>query len=121
VAIINLGKIVAQGSPTKLKAGIGNESINLAFENARVAAEAKAHLGSLSESIQIDRDILRLYVEGAAEKIPQVLKRLDAAQIEPISLTLTQPTLDDVFLQVTGQRLEKEQNVETQGSFVKSN
>jgi hypothetical protein len=42
----------------------------------------------------------------ASEMIPAVLNRLQQANLVPISLTLTQPTLDDVFLQVTGQRLE---------------
>jgi ABC-2 type transport system ATP-binding protein len=47
-------------------------------------------------------------MENAAEAIPAVVSRLREADINPISLTLTQPTLDDVFLQVTGQRLRDE-------------
>jgi ABC-2 type transport system ATP-binding protein len=119
VAIINQGKIVAEGTPAELKAGIGNESINLAFGNTQMAGVAKAHLNSISKSMQIDREVLRLYVEGAAGKIPQVLKQLSAAQIEPISLTITQPSLDDVFLRVTGQRLEEEQRRDPQSLLVK--
>jgi ABC-2 type transport system ATP-binding protein len=119
VAIINHGKIVAEGSPAELKAGIGNESINLRFENTRAAGDAKVYLDSLSAPIQADRDVLRMYVEGAAEKIPQVLKDLGAAQIEPVSLTITQPSLDDVFLQVTGQRLEEGKTKGTQSPLVK--
>ena len=49
--------------------------------------------------------MLRLYMENAAEAIPAVINRLRESSINPMSLTLTQPTLDDVFLQVTGQRL----------------
>jgi ABC-2 type transport system ATP-binding protein len=120
VAIINQGKIVAEGTPAELKAGIGNESINLAFENTQMAGSAKTHLGNISESMQIDRDVLRLYVEGAAEKTPQVLKQLSAAQIEPISLTITQPSLDDVFLRVTGQRLEEEKRVDPESLLAKN-
>ena len=44
----------------------------------------------------------------AAESLPAVVRRLQAASVEPVSLTLTQPTLDDVFLAVTGQRFETE-------------
>jgi hypothetical protein len=44
----------------------------------------------------------------AAESIPAVLNRLQGSNLTPLSLTLTQPTLDDVFLQVTGQRLESQ-------------
>jgi ABC-2 type transport system ATP-binding protein len=57
---------------------------------------------------QLDRDVLRLYMENAAQAIPAVMNRLQQADLAPLSLTLTQPTLDDVFLQVTGQRLRDE-------------
>ena len=56
--------------------------------------------------MQIDRETVRLYMDRAAEKVPAVVNRLQQANIELVSLTLTQPTLDDVFLQVTGQRLQ---------------
>jgi ABC-2 type transport system ATP-binding protein len=49
--------------------------------------------------------MLRLYLSQAASAIPTVINRLQNAGLAPVSLTLTQPTLDDVFLQVTGQRL----------------
>lgn len=58
--------------------------------------------------MQSDRDIVRLYLPQAAVAIPAVVNRLQQANLNPISLTLTQPTLDDVFLQVTGQRLRDE-------------
>lgn len=105
VAIIDKGRIAVQGSPARLKAGVGNESINLAFEDRAVAESALAHLNGFAQRAQIDRDVLRLYMENAAEAIPAVINRLRESSINPMSLTLTQPTLDDVFLQVTGQRL----------------
>ena len=60
-------------------------------------------------------DVVRLYVSQAAEAIPTVLNRLRQAETPSISLTLTQPTLDDVFLQVTGRRLEMHHIPTTQG------
>lgn len=106
VAIINEGGIAKQGSPARLKAEIGSESINLAFEDRQEAEVARQQLSGMGESIQSDRDIVRLYVRRAAEAIPAVIYRLEQAEIRPISITLTQPSLDDVFLQVTGQRLQ---------------
>jgi ABC-2 type transport system ATP-binding protein len=53
----------------------------------------------------LDRDTVRLYLSKAAGSIPIVINQLQQVGLSPISLTLTQPTLDDVFLQVTGQRL----------------
>ena len=105
VAIIVGGKIVAEGSPAKLKAAMGEESINLAFENPEQAKKGQTTLAPMGDRIQLDRDTVRLYLSKAAGAIPAVINQLQNAGLAPVSLTLTQPSLDDVFLQVTGQRL----------------
>ncbi len=105
VAIIDKGQIAVQGSPTALKQEVGNESINLVFEDASTVERAQTVLGDVAANSQVDRDVLRLYTSNAAEKIAGVVTQLRESDITPISLTLTQPTLDDVFLQVTGERL----------------
>lgn len=106
VAIIDKGKIVAEGSPAKLKAAIGSESINLAFDDQETAGRAIQALTGITDQVQADRDTVRLYVEKAAQVVAGVIERLQRANLEPIAVTITQPTLDDVFLQVTGQRLQ---------------
>jgi ABC-2 type transport system ATP-binding protein len=106
IAIIDNGTIAKEGSPAQLKAAVGQESINLAFDSRDMADQARAQLSDMAENIQTDRDMVRLYMSQAAQTIPAVITRLQAANLNPISLTLTQPTLDDVFLQVTGQRLD---------------
>ena len=111
IAIIVNGKIAAEGSPARLKASLGRESINLAFDSHEMAVNASRLLMKLEGRNQIDRDVLRVYLSNAAQAIPSVINRLQQANLNPISLTLTQPTLDDVFLQVTGQRMPvNEQN-----------
>jgi ABC-2 type transport system ATP-binding protein len=105
VAIIVAGKIVAEGSPAALKAGMGEESINLAFGTPQLAEKGRSILAPLGERIQLDRDTVRLYLSKAAGSIPTVISQLQNEGLSPISLTLTQPSLDDVFLQVTGERL----------------
>jgi len=110
VAIIDRGKIATEGSPARLKAALGNESINLLFDTRQAAEQAMAELNGMGNRLQLDRDVVRLYTEQAAQAIPAVINRLQQAAVDPVSLTLTQPTLDDVFLQVTGQRLRAEEN-----------
>ncbi len=105
IAIIDQGKLQIQGSPAKLKASVGTESINVSFENRFQAERALAEVGSGFPGSRLDRDTLRMYMNGAAQAIPQVLNDLQQASLNPISLTLTQPTLDDVFLKVTGQSI----------------
>jgi ABC-2 type transport system ATP-binding protein len=106
VAIIDGGKIAIEGTPAKLKANLGGEAINLLFDTPQTAQQALAELTGMGDRLQLDRDSVRLYIEQAAQAIPAVVNRLQQAAIEPVSLTLTQPTLDDVFLRVTGERLE---------------
>jgi ABC-2 type transport system ATP-binding protein len=113
VAIIDNGRIATEGSPAKLKASLGGESINLLFDTRELAERAMSELSGMGDRLQLDRDVVRLYMNRASELIPAVLNRLQQAEISPISLTLTQPTLDDVFLQVTGQRLEAESRPQT--------
>jgi ABC-2 type transport system ATP-binding protein len=105
IAIIVNGKIAKEGTPAKLKASMGEESINLVFATPEMAEKGKTVVESMGDRTQLDRDTVRLYLGKAAESIPTVINQLQVAGIAPISLTLTQPTLDDVFLQVTGQRL----------------
>lgn len=107
IAIIDQGKIAVQGSPGKLKASVGTESINLLFDDKDTAEHAWQILGGLADRLQADRDVVRLYMSQAAEMVPVVMDQLKQANLKPASLTLTQPTLDDVFLQVTGQRLSE--------------
>lgn len=108
VAIIDAGRIAIEGSPAKLKSGLGGESLNLLFESRSSAEQALSELNGMGDRLQLDRDMVRLYMSRASESIPAVLNRLQASEITPLSLTLTQPTLDDVFLRVTGQRLESQ-------------
>lgn len=115
IAIIDQGKIQTIGSPSRLKADLGNESINVAFDSHEIAEKARLELSSISDQIQIDRDVVRVYLNHAAQAIPMVVNRLQGGDLNPISLTLTQPTLDDVFLQVTGQRFQRQKTSQVEG------
>ena len=116
VAIIVGGKIVTEGSPAKLKAAMGEESINLAFETPELAEQGRSTLAPMGTRIQLDRDMVRLYLSQAAGAIPTVINRLQNVGLAPVSLTLTQPTLDDVFLQATGQRLVASEAIKSKTS-----
>jgi ABC-2 type transport system ATP-binding protein len=106
IAIIDRGQIVAEGKPDELKAKIGTESINVTFRDEADVTQATQELRAMAERVQADRKVLRLYLSNAAAAVPMVVTRLSNAGINVVSLTLTQPTLDDVFLEVTGQRFD---------------
>lgn len=109
IAIINQGQIAAEGTPQKLKASLGTESINLAFDTPDQAEKAQSLVASMAVTSQIDRSVVRLYMPQAAQAVPGVMNVLQRAEMNPVSLTLTQPTLDDVFLKVTGNRFVVEE------------
>lgn len=106
IAIIKQGQIAVEGTPGELKAKLGTESINVTFREVEQAEKAAAALQGMATRIQTDRKMVRLYMTQAAAAVPAVVTQLQQASLEPISLTLTQPTLDDVFLQVTGERFD---------------
>lgn len=109
IAIMNKGKIAAEGQPAALKAGLGRESVNVTVRDNDIAEQAATLLGEMFDKVQVDRRTVRLYRQNAAQVVPAVVNRLTERGIETVSLTLTQPTLDDVFLQVTGQSIEEAQ------------
>jgi len=108
ISIIDDGKIVKSGSPAALKASLGKESLNLAFSERTTAERANLLLQPLAERTQVDRMTVRVYMEEVARAIPTIIEQLHDANLDPVSITLTQPTLDDVFLQVTGSTLNNE-------------
>lgn len=108
ISIIDHGKIVKSGSPAALKASLGAESLNLAFSERESAERANVILQSIADRAQVDRVTVRVYMNDVAHEIPSIIEQLSRADLDPVSLTLTQPTLDDVFLQVTGTALDSE-------------
>jgi ABC-2 type transport system ATP-binding protein len=108
IAIITQGKIAIEGKPDDLKAQMGGDAINLLFADGATVERALTTLTDMATRTQIDRETLRLYLANAAASVPAVINRLQEAGIPPLSLSLTQPTLDDVFLKVTGQRFSSD-------------
>lgn len=106
IAIIDQGKIVAAGTPSDLKSRLSSDAINVTFTDETMAQQAEHLLSPLAVRTQIDKAILHLYLNRAAEAVPQVVGKLQENSLSPLSLTLTQPSLDDVFLAVTGQRYD---------------
>lgn len=106
IAIIDKGEIVAEGTPQGLKESFGGESINVLFDDQDMAFRAQDLLVGVVDSVQLDGTTVRLYTAKAASSVPTVVTKLQEGGLSMASLTLTQPTLDDVFLQVTGQRYD---------------
>jgi ABC-2 type transport system ATP-binding protein len=107
LAIIDDGKIVAAGTPEELKAQMGHDVVSVSFENGDIA-EAEESLSGLPglERIIVEQHALALYVENGAGSIAEIVRRFERDQIRVASISVARPTLDDVFLQATGRRIE---------------
>jgi len=108
VGIIDEGRIVAEGTPESLKAGIGNPHVQLQLADGSVDAAERvcAQVGRLLPPT--DARTVLVEVENGAADIPRVVRALDEAGIGVESLELVRPTLDDVFVATTGHHLEGE-------------
>jgi ABC-2 type transport system ATP-binding protein len=107
LAIIDDGEIVAAGTPRQLKEEMGHDVLSLALEGADAAATEAALTGLPGlERVVVEPDALALYVADGAGQIAEVVRRLDRSGIRVGAISVARPSLDDVFLNATGRRLE---------------
>jgi ABC-2 type transport system ATP-binding protein len=115
VAIMDTGRIVAQGSPAALKAGIATDVVTIAIEGgadelARAATVVRGCEGV--EDVRTVEDTVVVYVREGGAAIAKLVLMLDEASLRAREVTLARPTLDDVFLRKTGHHLEADDRAE---------
>ena len=108
VGIINDGLIVGEGTPTELKRAVGSDVIQISVDDNDAAVAALEVLPGVDHVDRGPRSLLVSVKDGAATVSPMVIA-LDNAGVKVGELTLRTPTLDDVFLELTGDRIEVSQ------------
>jgi ABC-2 type transport system ATP-binding protein len=107
LGIITAGQIVAEGTPTTLKAEVGRPHLDLVLASGSDLARAREIVAGFGDSRPAtDGCDLSIALEHGAADIAPILRALDDADFAVAELELKQPTLDDVFLQKTGEHLE---------------
>jgi ABC-2 type transport system ATP-binding protein len=108
VAIMDAGRIVAQGSPAELKTSIGTDVVTVhvegGHEQARRAAELVRGFAGVEDVRTLDNTVVTYIREGSAAIAPIVLL-LNEASVSVGEVSLARPTLDDVFIRKTGHQL----------------
>ena len=104
IAIIDMGRIVALGSPDELKAGVGGDVITIATADNAAAAAEIGHRFNVTPAA--DNGTLRLEVSDGAAFVPRLVRELS---MPVTAVTLRRPSLDDVFLKLTGRAIREEQ------------
>jgi ABC-2 type transport system ATP-binding protein len=107
IAIIDHGKIVALGTPDELKRQVAGDVVVVGTDHAgdRVI-ELLGGQSFVREATTAD-GIVRLYVDRGETALPQIIRVLDGAGVALSSLSLSRPSLDDVFLRQTGRSLRE--------------
>lgn len=106
IAVIDRGKVIAEGTSSQLKAELGGDIIELTLEDASQQPKALEAVKAITKKATVDEDgvTLRLPVRDGSKSLLAVVRELDRVKIEPAALALHQPSLDDVFLTLTGEK-----------------
>src|SRR5919197_3677431 len=111
VGIIDFGRIVAEDTPGRLKAGIGHPHLEIRLLDDG-AERAQGIVGRFGRPLPGKDEAVLVELEGGAAEIAPVVRALDEAGLKVEALDLVEPTLDDVFLAKTGHHLEPEERAE---------
>jgi ABC-2 type transport system ATP-binding protein len=109
LAIVSQGKVVAGGTPAELKAGLRGDAVHVELENGAIAEaqEVLARVGARPEQVVDGRTIVSR-VEHGGRALPGIISALENAGIAVASVSLSRPSLDDVYLHFTGRDFTSE-------------
>lgn len=117
LAVIDKGHVIAEDTPAALKANLGATVIEMEFTDPQLADKASAILTELTGSSSESQGTqVRLTTGDGTHPLVEGLRRLDAAGIEPKGLNVREPSLDDVFLRLTGRHVEAENEPLSEGA-----
>jgi ABC-2 type transport system ATP-binding protein len=110
LVVLDHGRIIAEGTSQQLKTRLGNTVLALTFANTSDANLAGVLVKDLSDTpANIDGTVVEVTVANGPAAAADALRRIDAGNIALTGLTLREPSLDDVFLSLTGHKAEEEE------------
>jgi ABC-2 type transport system ATP-binding protein len=109
LAIVSRGRVVVEGTPAELKAGLRGDAVHVELENGAVedAKRVLAGVGATPEQVLDGRTIVSR-VENGGRALPGIISALEGAGIAVASVSLSRPSLDDVYLHFTGREFSSE-------------
>ena len=112
VAVIDQGRVIADDAPSVLKAQLGSTVAELGFEDESIAEQARVLLAGHHPSVEREGSSVKLSSNEGPRLLIDILRELDGASLSPASLAVHEPSLDDVFLALTGHHAEESVRVE---------
>jgi ABC-2 type transport system ATP-binding protein len=108
IVVIDHGGVIAEGTASELKATLGSTIVEVGFGDPGTAQRAQAELAKIGLcDIGTASSTVELKVDDGARVVLDVVRALDHARLEPETLNVREPTLDDVFLSLTGHKAEE--------------
>jgi ABC-2 type transport system ATP-binding protein len=108
IAVVDCGRIIAAGTSSELKEQLGSTLIEVTVGDPAAAERARAALTALGP-VEINEDgVVALTVDDGPRALPSVVRRLDTEGVDVAALEVREPTLDDVFLNLTGHRTSED-------------
>ena len=111
IAVIDHGTVIARGTPAELKSRSGGERVEITLRDPALLERVPALLGGyvlegVSATVDHAARQITVPVRSSEGIVPAVVRALDAESIELVDVVVRRPTLDDVFLELTGHRAE---------------
>jgi ABC-2 type transport system ATP-binding protein len=109
IAVVDHGHVIAEGTPAQLKADMGTTVLDVGLANSELARQAAAILESVgAKSPTVLGNMVELPVDEGPRVAMEVLRLLDQHAVVPTTFRIREPSLDDVFLALTGKRTEND-------------
>jgi ABC-2 type transport system ATP-binding protein len=109
IVVIDGGKVIAEGTATQLKSKVGKDRLELTFTDAKSLAAARQVLGDDVVSTSDKEYSATVVIQDTNVDVRKMLDALSKAQIVVASLAVHKPTLDDVFLSLTGKQKQADE------------
>lgn len=108
IVVIDHGQVIAEGTSTELKARLGATIVEVGFADHNAAERAQTALCDIGLcDVETTSNTVSLKTDAGTKVMLEVVRTLDRAEIVPETLNIREPTLDDVFLELTGHAAEE--------------
>jgi ABC-2 type transport system ATP-binding protein len=107
IAVIDRGTVIARGTSDALKTQVGGEKLEITVENADIAKTQEIVTRVSGHSAYVNTRTVSAPVVNGSKDLLEALRALDDAKIHPLDIGLRRPSLDDVFLSLTGHVAEE--------------
>jgi daunorubicin resistance ABC transporter ATP-binding subunit len=113
LAVIDQGRVIAEGTSSELKAQLGGTVIDVGFADAAIADRLAPTLTDMAtKAPTVEGSSIELTVDHGPKALAELLRRLDSAGVEATTVVVREPSLDDVFLSLTGHRATDDEGVD---------